>query len=205
MLDVYRGHLLVYLPYKCEISSLMLPQNKKLNIDIYTLNITGHIIIPKSSVVSTQFHLMPMLRMSGSLPPLPISLYDMYTDNFIFLSLVSVLLQLFVDCHVRADHYRCLKERGGFWSNKFNECPSLDERFIGWWWGHTQDVMTIIKDYRRCVLLISLFSFVQGGERNAACLHLLGSLNTIPQLRVCWLLSSASLNARSQLSSVQQS
>jgi len=109
----------------------MLPQNKKPNIDIYTLNITGHIIIPKSSVGSAQFHLMSMLRMSGALPPLPIRLYDVYADNFIFLSLVSVLLQLFVDCHGRADHYRCLKERGGFWSNKFNECPSLDERFIG--------------------------------------------------------------------------
>ena len=108
----------------------MLPQNKKLDIGIYTLNITGHIIIPKSSVGSGQFHLMPMLRMSGALPPLPIRLYDVYTDNFIFLSLVSVLLQLFVGCQVRADHYRCLKERGGFWSNKFNECPSLDERFI---------------------------------------------------------------------------
>ena len=36
-------------------------------------------------------------------------------------------------------------------------------------WGGTQtDVMTIIKDYRGRVLLISFFSFVQGGKSNAA-------------------------------------
>ena len=75
-------------------------------MDIYILNITSHIIIPKSTVGSTHFHLMPRLRMSGALPPLPIRLYGAYTDIFIFLSLLSLLTQVFVDCHIRAVHNR---------------------------------------------------------------------------------------------------
>jgi hypothetical protein len=36
--------------------------------------------------------------------PPPARLYGVYAVNFIFLSLVSVLPHVFVDCHVRADH-----------------------------------------------------------------------------------------------------
>ena len=76
-----------------------------------------------------------------------------------------------------------MKEQSGVPSNKLNDCPSLGERFTGGG-GHT-DVMKFIKDYRSRVVVISLFSSVQGRKRNAVCLQILGTLNTIPQLKVC--------------------
>lgn len=131
MLDVHRGHLLVYLPFKCASSSLMLPWNKKLNIDIYTLNIKGQVIIPKSSVGSAHFHPIPKFKNEWSPAPSPYTSLPLVHRQLYFFIFSVRLPQVFVDCHVRAVHNRWLKERGGVWSSHFNECPSLDERFIG--------------------------------------------------------------------------